>query len=481
MSNENAGGQPPSEREIELLREGQALFASELLKIPGVHGVGIGYKKTGGKTTGQLALIVRVDRKLPRGEVDPRELIPPEYRFYSRISDEEVTVVTDVQERPRPVEYPCIADDALEARVRPISGGYSIGLVGAGGGTLGGWVWDDLNNQIVLLTNNHVLGSTAGADVLQPSSGDNGNFPADHFADVVRTGTLDATIAGPINANDVELEIEGIGPAVYEVAPATLNMLVEKSGRTTEHTTGQVVLVNYISNHYGSTSDFEVDPDPGIARFAYYGDSGSLIVERNHPSGYGWKRVVGLLWGGLPSQGNAYAHQLQDVFADVNLTTVCAGLLEEILDDLFEASYVEYAELPRLPEPVWSWVRYGPGRRMSRGFYHGIARGFERRLARSERGREAIKLVYAHRVEIVQLLRDGDIRRAMVASMAPFVRGAWTTDDVFNRVVTDEDVERFERLLKVVEDRRPEMREPLRFAADVLKETRGRRLGEIFR
>jgi len=52
MSNENAGGQPPSEREIELLREGQALFASELLKIPGVHGVGIGYKKTGGKTTG---------------------------------------------------------------------------------------------------------------------------------------------------------------------------------------------------------------------------------------------------------------------------------------------------------------------------------------------------------------------------------------------------------------------------------------------
>lgn len=480
MASDDTGGQPPSEREMKRLQEGQSRFARQLLRIRGVHGVGIGYKKTDGKTTDQLALIVRVDHKLPQSEVDPREFIPPEYRFRSRDSDkEEAVVLTDVQERPRPVEYTCIADGALEARVRPIPGGYSIGRVGMGGGTLGGWVWDDLNDQVVLLTNQHVLGSTVGTDVLQPSDSDGGVFPADHFADVVRSGTLDATIAAPININDVQYEIAGIGPAVYEVVPATLNMLVEKSGQTTEHTTGRVVMVNYVSNHYGSTNDFEVDPDPGIPRFAYYGDSGSLIVERTHPSGSDWKRVVGLLWGGDPSVGNAYAHQLPDVFADLNLTTVCAGAFEEVLDGLFGTSYSEFGEQPRIPPPFERGTVHRAARRMPRGFYDGIARDFEKRLASTKRGQAVIDVVHAHRVHIVEMLRNDDIRRALVASTAPFVQGAWTTDEVFNRVVTDEDAERFKRLFRAVEERQPEIRELLRFAAKVLDDARANRLAEV--
>jgi hypothetical protein len=328
------------------------------------------------------------------------------------------------------------------------------------------------------LSNNHVLGSTAGADVIQPSSG---AAPADHFADIVRTGTLDATIAAPINADDVELAIEGIGPAVYEVAPATLGMQVEKTGMKTEHTTGQVVLVNYVSHHWGSTNDFEVDPDPGVDRMAYYGDSGSLIVERTNPSGSSWKRVVGLLWGGVPALKNAYAHQIEDVFDDLDLTTVCAGVLQEIFDDLFEASYAEADERSMVARPLWDWATRQPARRWPpRRLFRGMARDVEKRLARSDQGQKAIKLLHAHRVEAVQLLRDREIRRALAASMVPFVRGAWTSDEVFNRPVTDEDAERFERFLRIVKERQPEMREPLHFAGEALERVRGHRLKDIF-
>ena len=478
MSDEYPGLRPPTEPEMERMREAQRQFIDQLLEIPGVHGVGIGYKEVGGELTDQLALVVRVYNKLPEAAVDPHEMIPAKVTFYSRAYDEEVTIVTDVQERARPVEYPCIADDALGVRVRPIPGGYSIRQPGTGGGTLGGWVWDELNDQVVLLSNNHVLGSTAGADVIQPSSG---SAPADHFADVVRTGTLDATIAAPIDTDDVELAIEGVGPAVYEVAPATVGMQVEKSGQTTEHTTGQVVLVDYISYHYGSTNDFEVHPDHGQDRFAYFGDSGSLIVERTHPSGSSWKRVVGLLWGGDPLVGNCYAHEIEDVFEDLDLTTVCAGVLEQISDDLFAESYAEAGERLVAIRSPWDRATRDPARVLApRKLWRGMGRDLEKRLARSDRGQEALKLLHFHRVEAVHLLRDREIRRALAASTGPFVRGAWTTGEVFNREVTDEDAERFERFVKIVEERQPDLRKPLDFAKELLAEVHGRRLKDIF-
>ena len=155
--------------------------------------------------------------------------------------------------------------------------------------------------------------------MFQPSFTE-GGVAGDHFADVLRTGTLDVTIAEPINDNDVELKIEGVGPAVYEVTDATLEMLVEKTGQTTGHTVGEVVLIDDESDHYGSTVDMEVDTSSPGTRFADYGDSGALIVERNHFDGEEWKRIVGLLWGGDPHAENAYARHIDDIFADLNLT-----------------------------------------------------------------------------------------------------------------------------------------------------------------
>ncbi len=50
----------------------------DLMAIPGVIAVGVGFRRRGGITTDELALIVSVLKKKRPDEIDPRELIPPE-------------------------------------------------------------------------------------------------------------------------------------------------------------------------------------------------------------------------------------------------------------------------------------------------------------------------------------------------------------------------------------------------------------------
>ena len=79
-----------------------------LFQIPGVHGVGVGHKSTGGEYTDELSIKVYVTRKKPLSETPPAELIPPEIDG----------VKTDVVESnpPKP-----LAQDT--AQYRPARGG----------------------------------------------------------------------------------------------------------------------------------------------------------------------------------------------------------------------------------------------------------------------------------------------------------------------------------------------------------------------
>lgn len=468
-------GEAPSAREMARLERAKEVAAARLFAIPGVHTVGIGYKQRGGEVTGELAVVVFVDKKLPRADVDPDWMVPPEIRFFMESADQQEVVPTDVIERARAVEYPHIPKGTLATWARPAGGGRSISLAGSGGGTLGGWVWDDLNDQIVLLSNHHVLGSTAGADVFQPWGS---TAAADHLADVVRTGTLDATIAAPVNLDDVLLEIEGVGPAVYEAARATVNMPVEKSGAKTDHTYGRVMYVGLAydsGGHYGSRNDFEVWPtdsagtiDP-YGQFAYFGDSGSLIVERTNPSGASWKRAVGLLWGGHPQSGDAHAHQIEDVFANLKLSTLCGPLLEAFLDSLFAPSFagVPPSVTPiQLPEP-------------RRPLHRGMARDIEKRLQTTRAGSELVAAVHEHRVGVVRLAFDRETRRALAAAAAPFAESIWTPDELLRRRVTEEDLSRFRRVMRLAEDRRPELGPLLERLNSILEALPGRSLADV--
>lgn len=468
----------PSREVVDHVTRAKQQAERDLFAIPGVHTVGVGYKRVDGKLTDEIAVLVYVDRKLPVAELRPGWLVPSTVATFG---DEGEPVPTDVVERPRAVEYPHIPDGGLAGRVRPVPGGRSI-EGNNGGGTLGGWVWDDVNDEPVLLSNNHVLGGIAGANVYQPWGS---TSLADHIADNVRTGTLDATIAAPTDAAHVVYEIEGVGPAVYEVTAPVLGMAVEKSGATTEHTTGTIVAVNISLGHNGSTADFEVDPDAGVPKMAYYGDSGSLIVERIHPDGANWKRVVGLLWGGVPSQNNAYAHPIEDVFEDLELTTICSGLVQQLLDGMFgededegdfgrfsrairREDLVEVASPRPLPgavvpgrvlrqppnvplEPrIGTRIRSGWRRVVDVPRQRGLAREVEAAMKQTEHGARIAGLVQDHRVDIARLGMSRTHRRVIEKAAAPFLKGMWSADEVMSRPVTRDDADRFRRALETV-------------------------------
>lgn len=54
----------------------QAKYTDELLQKPHVVGVGLGMAQKDGQPTGEIALVVMVDEKLPAAQLAPEELIP---------------------------------------------------------------------------------------------------------------------------------------------------------------------------------------------------------------------------------------------------------------------------------------------------------------------------------------------------------------------------------------------------------------------
>jgi hypothetical protein len=309
----------------------KARFGAQLLAKPNVHTIGIGYKQRGGKDTGEIAIVVHVHRKLPPDQL-AGHVIPPELSVFADHEGASVTVQTDIQQVPPPVPMGHVTED-LTAKVRPVPGGYSGGALG-NDGTIGGWVWDRVEKTTVLLSNRHVITGTPGAIVIQPSAYDGGTPAADALAQVVRAGsTYDASIAKAYSSADRLSEIVGSGPAVLEIADPELGMLVEKTGRSTRHTLGKITVIDSeFVPPGGVPADTFVGPDaPG--HFVVSGDSGSLLLERTHPEGRPWKRVVGLIWGGAPTEGgnSAWVHPIRRVFDELQLGTLCTGLIESLL------------------------------------------------------------------------------------------------------------------------------------------------------
>jgi hypothetical protein len=72
MSDESSDFQALSER----VKAVKRLHEDELLRKPNVVGVGVGYRRTGGQATRDLALVVMVSRKLPAALLAEQDLIP---------------------------------------------------------------------------------------------------------------------------------------------------------------------------------------------------------------------------------------------------------------------------------------------------------------------------------------------------------------------------------------------------------------------
>lgn len=228
---------------------------------------------------------------------------------------------------------PVGADNGPAHRVRNLNFGVSGGNVNdrsrsfCCSGTLGSLI-QDTNGTQYILSNNHVVGladrAVAGDDISQPGMIDANcqvtTVVADFTTAVPLTQNVDAAIAqlrtGQMNATGA---IEDIGTISSAVRSPAVGLAVQKSGRTTGHTTGSISSISTtVSIRYpkscgsggGTARTFtnQVVVTPGT--FSAGGDSGSLILTNDAN-----KQPVALLFAGSSSStiGNPIGEVLTKV------------------------------------------------------------------------------------------------------------------------------------------------------------------------
>lgn len=224
-----------------------------------------------------------------------------------------------------------VADDGADHRLSSPLYGVSGGNVNdrskafCCSGTLGALVADGAGTRYIL-SNNHVLArsgaAASGEDVSQPGMIDTNCQVAELVADLAYAAPLgssnvDAALAQlRSGAMDPSGEIMDVGIPGGAVAP-TVGMSVQKSGRTTGHTTATVSAINLsVQVQYqqgcGGGRKFRVTYTNQIginsSTFSAGGDSGSLILTNS-------ANPVGLLFAG-------------------SSTTTIANPIEEVLEEL---------------------------------------------------------------------------------------------------------------------------------------------------
>jgi hypothetical protein len=181
--------------------------------------------------------------------------------------------------------------------------------------------------------------------------------------------------------------------------------------------------------------------EPGTA-VSLPGDSGALVFAPDpgsviHP-------VVGLHFAGADDGSHGVACKIQNVFQELDVDVLCSGGFAAFLDAL--------AEDRQDFEATFAAALFDPGRRRKSPaalrFHDGLARDVQQRLRGSRTGRRIVRFVDRHRAELLMLLlREGDVRRAVVRALRPILRGATTTDAVFEFVLRAGDLERVELAL----------------------------------
>jgi len=310
--------------------------AEAMLARANVLAIGVGFRNKDRQGLKELCIVCSVETKLPLNELGAADRLPQQIGGFR----------LDVVETGRLQAF----GEPQKQRMRPVQPGLSIGHTGVTAGTFGCVV--ERNGERLMLSNNHVLANCndarLGDRVLQPGRYDGGKADKDVVARLVefvpivfdedpnaptqrsraipqgcgsavvrnkngRTppdsvnkrgrNRVDCALAKPDAAHLLSTDILGIG-APRGVAVGALGMAVQKSGRTTGHTTGQIEQIDVTSR---------IDYDKRMATFtgqlmasavSAAGDSGSAVLDMSG-------RIVGLLFAG--SQRVTLINPIQEV------------------------------------------------------------------------------------------------------------------------------------------------------------------------
>lgn len=292
-------------------------FIREEIDRQNLVGLGVGVKHVAGQPTGEPALVALVTQKLPKSLLTESDIVPSSlggvatdvievgYLFagYDSAPPDGGAAPTDVIDAQR-----------LTGRRRPAQGGYSIGHVRVSAGTLGTGVIDrgiGVPSRYYALSNNHVLADNnaarIGDPILQPGAAGGGVYPRDVIGRLARfvpiqfePGTPLARQKNLVDAALAEVPFHDLDRAVYWKGyadgwvPATAirpGMIIKKTGRTTNYSSGRVLAVKATVNvNYGGGRVARFTNQFVTTAMSSGGDSGSL----------GWlgQQAAGLLFAG---------------------------------------------------------------------------------------------------------------------------------------------------------------------------------------
>ena len=301
---------------------------------------------------------VLVSRKLPLAALASVDVIPAVV-YSGRVGE---LLATDVLE----VGFIRALDINRKARHRPAPGGVSIGHYKITAGTFGVLVFDNLTGRRLILSNNHVLANSNDAQIgdaiLQPGPADGGRVGKDEIATLERFKTIefgqssptcpiagsvakvlnaaaqgsgsahrleavkvnaqavnrvDAAVASPMDPlHDVLHKIIDVG-IVNQITEVGLGDEVTKSGRTTETTTGNVLVVDAtVQVSYGASGMATFEGQIIAGPMSAGGDSGSLGVVLGEGSGDEAK-AFGLLFAG--SEQVTIFNPIEDVLLNLDI------------------------------------------------------------------------------------------------------------------------------------------------------------------
>ena len=340
--------------DLNAIRAARRRHVESLLKKINVVGVGVGWRIRDGKQTEEQCIVVSVTRKVPLASLWPAEVVP--------------SVLDGV--RVDVVETKAFTAWGFDPKLkhRPAMPGISIGHHNITAGTLGCVVQDTYGNRRIL-SNNHVLANSnagvGGDALLQPGAADGGTSEDQvgvlgRFVPLTFTGgiveppgngscamargvaavanlaaallkkkhRLRAYNAAPeaelnkvdaalgIPGGEVLLEIAEIG-APAGVAVGELGTPVQKYGRTTEYTSGEIEQIDAtVMVSYGGARMARFDDQMIAGAMSAGGDSGSAVLDMN-------RNVVGLLFAG--SEKTTVINRIENVLAALDVRIALPG------------------------------------------------------------------------------------------------------------------------------------------------------------
>lgn len=311
-------------------------------KIHIMKNVTVSYEKNG-------ILYVGVEKKVPLSQLDSKDQIP------KILPDGRRTDVIIIP-KARMLNY-CNQENngcgSHATKHRPLVGGLSYAPSDSGAATLGAFVRDPIDDTIVALTCNHVIGPELGegsmtpdsyvvdittVDMVQPSPLDGGTSPGDSIGNGKRAVP---TIFGgsSVGVNIVDAAIGSIS-GLNMTTPGIKDLIrggsfpfaeknsyyvgneIRKSGRTTGNSVGIIFSTNVnVTAILGADAVRNRAYYEGVimvtspTRFLSGGDSGSVVV---YKSGGIWQ-IIGILFAGSSDGLTGYVCHIADVVDLLNI------------------------------------------------------------------------------------------------------------------------------------------------------------------